>query len=49
MMIIVFLDIPDREIKENFAKELYIYNKLTKKVSYVTFNPMVDNVLSQSL
>ena len=41
----VLWKIPDGEIKENITKELQIYNKHTKKVIYITFNPVVDNLL----
>ena len=42
---VVFWIIPEEGIKENITKELQIYNKHTKLVTYVTFNPVVDNVL----
>ena len=42
---VVLWKIPDEDIEENNIKELQIYKKHTKKVTYVTFNPVVDNVL----
>ena len=41
----VLWKIPDGELKENITKELQIYKKHTKKVNYITFNPIVDNLL----
>ena len=37
--------IPEGDIKENITKEFQIYKKHTNKVNYVTFNPIVDNLL----
>jgi len=42
---VVLWKMPDEDIKENIEKELQIYNRHTKKTTYVTFNPIVDNVL----
>ena len=42
---VVLWKIREEGIKENITKELQIYNKHTKLVTYVTFNPVVDNVL----
>ena len=41
----VLWKIPDGELKEDITKELQIYKKHTKKVTYITFNPIVDNLL----
>ena len=42
---VVLWKIPDGDIKENITKEFQIYKNHTKKVTNVTFNPVVDNVL----
>ena len=41
----VLWKIPDGDLKENITKELQIYTKHTKKTTYITFNPIVNNVL----
>ena len=41
---VVLWKIPDEDIEENNTKELHIYKKHTKEVTYVTFNPIIDNV-----
>lgn len=39
------MEIPDGDIKENITKEFQIYQKHNNKVNYVTFNPVVENLL----
>jgi len=42
---VVLWKIPDEDIKENITKELQIYKNHAKKATYVTFNPVVDNLI----
>ena len=42
---VVLWKIPNEDIKVNITKEFQIYKKHTKKVTNVTFNPAVDNIL----
>jgi len=42
---VVLWKIPEGNINKNTIKEFQIYKKHNEKVNYVTFNPVVDNVL----
>ena len=42
---VVLWKIPERNTNKNITKEFQIYTKHNTRVNYVTFNPVVDNLL----